>query len=111
MARIGIRGSRVGAGPGGEGERGPSVNRVMVTFWCAIGHSTRPVFAETAEIPVIWDCGRCDRPAGLDPDNPPTRIPVGPFKTHLAYVRERRNDLDAEAILAEALTKLRAAAV
>jgi len=83
----------------------------MVTFWCAIGHSTRPVFAETAEIPAIWDCGRCDRPAGLDPDNPPTRIPVGPFKTHLAYVRERRSDLDAEAILAEALTKLRAAAV
>lgn len=110
MARTGIRGSRVGAGPGGEGERGPSVRRVAVTFWCAIGHSTSPMFAESAEIPVIWDCRGCDRPAGLDPDNPPTRMPVGPFKTHLAYVRERRSDTDAEAILAEALVKLRAAA-
>lgn len=110
MARIGIRGSRVGAGPGGEGQRGPSVTRVTVTFWCAIGHATRPVFAESADIPAVWECRDCDRPAGPDRDNPPTHIPVGPFKTHLAYVRERRSDIDAEAILAEALTKLRAAA-
>lgn len=110
MTRTGIRGSRVGAGPGGEGERGPSVNRVTVTFWCAIGHATRPVFAASAEVPETWDCRDCDRPAGLDPGNPPARIPVGPFKTHLAYVRERRSDIDAEAILAEALTRLRTAA-
>lgn len=30
-----------------------------------------------------------------------------PYKTHLAYVRERRSDADGEAILAEALAKLR----
>jgi hypothetical protein len=110
MGRTAIRGSKVGAGPGGETERGPSVGRVAVTFWCAIGHSTRPVFARSAEIPAVWDCGDCDRPAGLDPDNPPARIPIGPFKTHLAYVRERRSDADAEAILAEALTRLRTVA-
>jgi hypothetical protein len=110
MARSGIRGSRVGAGPNGEPERGPSVNRVAVTFWCASGHSTRPVFAATAVIPPTWDCNDCDRPAGLDPDNPPAPILTGPFKSHLAYVRDRRSDADAEAILTEALNKLRATA-
>jgi hypothetical protein len=32
---------------------------------------------------------------------------VEPYKTHLAYVRERRDDKDGEAILAEALEALR----
>ncbi|NUR57676.1 MAG: RNA polymerase-binding protein RbpA [Catenulispora sp.] len=108
MARSGIRGSRIGAGPGGENERGPSIRRVEVTFWCAMGHSTRPVFAASADIPDTWDCRDCDRPAGLDPDNPPAPALAGPFKSHLAYVRDRRSDTEAEAILAEALTKLRA---
>ena len=108
--RSAIRGSKVGAGPGGENERGPGVGRVAVTFWCATGHSTTPVFAESAEIPLTWDCRNCDGLAGLDPDNPPTRASVGPFKSHLAYVRDRRNAVEAEAILAEALTRLRTAA-
>jgi len=110
MGRSGIRGSRIGAGPRGENERGPSVTRVAVTFWCAIGHSTSPIFAATADVPTTWDCNACDRPAGLDPDNPPALAPTGPFKSHLAYVRDRRSPADADAILAEALTKLRAAA-
>ena len=46
-------------------------------------------------------------PAGQDRDNPPAPTKVEPYKTHLAYVRERRNDEDGEAILAEALAKLR----
>jgi hypothetical protein len=32
---------------------------------------------------------------------------VEPYKTHLAYVKERRSDADGEAILAEALQRLR----
>ena len=56
-----IRGSRVGAGPMGEAERGESAPRVE------------------------------------------------PYKTHLAYVKERRSDSDGEAILAEALARLRGA--
>jgi len=110
MARSGVRGSRIGAGPSGENERGPAVARAVVTFFCAIGHTTNTVFAASAEVPATWDCHDCDRPAGLDPNNPPVSIPSGPYKSHLAYVRERRSDADAEAILAEALTKLRAAA-
>jgi len=30
-----------------------------------------------------------------------------PYKSHLAYVKERRSDADGEAILAEALAKVR----
>lgn len=110
MVRSAVRGSRVGAGPRGENERGPSVSRIAVTFWCAIGHSTSSIFAASAEVPATWDCHHCDRPAGLDPDNPPAAVAKAPFRTHLAYVRERRSEADAEIILAEALAKLRAAA-
>ena len=41
-----IRGSRVGAGPMGEAERGDAAPRVFVSYWCANGHETRPSFAE-----------------------------------------------------------------
>jgi hypothetical protein len=108
MARSsGIRGSRIGAGPVGESERGHRVERVAVTFWCGHGHATQAHFAESAQVPQIWDCHACGEPAGTDPDNPPTAAPTAPFKTHLAYVRERRSDADAEILLAEALARLR----
>ena len=105
-----IRGSRVGAGPMGEAERGDAAPRVLVTFWCANGHSVRPSFAEEqgVDLPEQWDCPRCGFPAGRDPNNPPSPPRVEPYKTHLAYVKERRSDADGEAILDEALTKLRA---
>jgi hypothetical protein len=102
------RGSRVGAGPMGEAERGESAPRKRVSFWCANRHESRPSFAEEAQIPELWDCPRCGYPASRDRDNPPAPPKVEPYKTHLAYVRERRNDVDGDAILSEALDKLRA---
>ncbi|WP_406204467.1 RNA polymerase-binding protein RbpA [Kitasatospora sp. NBC_01560] len=102
-----IRGSRVGAGPMGEAERGESAPRNRITFWCANKHETRPSFAAEAVIPDTWDCPRCGFPAGQDEQNPPAPSRNEPYKTHLAYVRERRTDADGEAILAEALAKLR----
>ncbi|MDH6134507.1 rubredoxin [Kitasatospora sp. MAA4] len=102
-----IRGSRVGAGPMGEAERGESAPRNRISFWCANKHETRPSFAAEAVIPDTWDCPRCGFPAGQDEDNPPAPSRNEPYKTHLAYVRERRSDADGEAILAEALAKLR----
>ncbi|AUY49448.1 MULTISPECIES: RNA polymerase-binding protein RbpA [Streptomycetaceae] len=102
-----IRGSRVGAGPMGEAERGESAPRNRITFWCANKHETRPSFAAEAVIPDTWDCPRCGFPAGQDEHNPPAPSRNEPYKTHLAYVRERRTDADGEAILAEALAKLR----
>jgi len=91
----------------GESERGERAPRVRVSFFCANGHETRPSFAEDAAIPDSWDCPRCGFPAGTDRTNTPPPPTHEPYKTHLAYVRERRNDADGEAILQEALAKLR----
>ena len=79
-----------------------------ISFWCANRHEVRPSFAVDAAIPDTWDCPRCGYPAGRDVDNPPAPPKIEPYKTHLAYVRERRSDEDGEAILAEALERLRA---
>ena len=102
-----IRGSRVGAGPMGEAERGEAAPRVWVSFWCANRHETRPSFATDAAIPDTWECPRCGNPAGQNEQAPPNPPRVEPYKTHLAYVKERRSDSDGEAILAEALARLR----
>jgi hypothetical protein len=109
MARSsGVRGRRVGSGPAGESDRGGNLGaRVAVTFWCAEGHSTRAMFAAEAVTPDTWDCRGCSLPAGQDRDNPPPATRVQPYKTHLAYVRERRSDADAEVLLAQALARLR----
>jgi len=102
-----IRGSRVGAGPMGEAERGDVAERLHVTFYCAKGHQTKPSFAADAPIPETWDCPRCGLPASQDADNPPAAPKVEPYKTHLAYVKERRSDVDGDAILTEALDRYR----
>ena len=59
-------------------------------------------------IPELWDCPRCGLPAGRDTENPPAPPRTEPYKTHLAYVKERRSDADGAAILEEALGRLRA---
>ena len=91
----------------GEAERGDSAPRHRVSFYCANGHETRPSFATEAAVPSEWDCPRCGLPAGRDRENPPAAPKIEPYKTHLAYVKERRSDEDGEAILNEALAKLR----
>ena len=103
-----IRGTRVGAGPMGEAERGEAAPRRRVPFWCAQGHETQVSFASDAEVPELWDCPRCGLPAGRDNTNPPAPPRTEPYKTHLAYVKERRSDADGAAILEEALGRLRA---
>jgi hypothetical protein len=102
-----IRGSRVGAGPMGESARGRSVPRQRVSYYCAQGHESGPNFAADADVPEVWDCARCGLPASQDADNPPPEPRVEPYKTHLAYVKERRSESDGEAILSEALKALR----
>ena len=104
-----IRGSRVGAGPMGEAERGEAAPRIVVTYWCVNGHETSPSFAVQSEgsAPETWDCPRCGFPAGQDRDNPPAPLRTEPYKTHLAYVKERRTDADGQVILEEALAALR----
>ena len=84
--------------------------RVTVSFWCEAGHLTQPSFADTALVPEQWECPGCGQPAGRDRDNPPVPAPIAPYKTHLAYVRERRSDAEGAILLAEALARLRATA-
>jgi hypothetical protein len=92
----------------GEAERGDAAPRQRVSFWCANGHEARPSFALEAPVPDTWDCPKCGLPASRDSENPPPAPRIEPYKTHLAYVKERRDDDDGEAILAEALERLRA---
>jgi hypothetical protein len=106
-----IRGSRVGAGPMGEQDRGFHAERIQVFYWCANGHELSPYFTaaiEPEEIPVTLDCPNCGMPAGRDKENPPSVAKLEPYKTHLAYVKERRTEEEAEALLADALQQLRA---
>ena len=104
-----IRGSRVGSGPSGEAERGESAARVVVSYWCGNGHEVRPNFAqeEGVEIPDQWECPRCGLPAGQDQENPPRAPKAEVYKTHLAYVKERRSDTEGAALLEERLGQLR----
>ena len=102
-----IRGSRVGSSPMRPDERSEPAPRRDVVYYCAAGHDSIIKFAADAVEPDTWDCPRCGQPAGRDEQHPPGGRRAEPYKSHLAYVKERRSDAEAEAILAEALTKLR----
>ena len=91
----------------GEKERGESAPRQRVSFFCANGHEVKPAFAMDAALPDTWDCPRCGLPASMDSDNPPPAPKIEPYKTHLAYVKERRSDAEAKDILNEAIQTLR----
>ena len=106
-----IRGSRVGSGPMGEQDRGYHADRVAISYWDVQGNETVRYFAANLpeeEIPDIIDSPSTGLPAGRDKENPPQLAKTEPYKTHLAYVKERRTDEDGEAILDEALAALRA---
>lgn len=106
-----IRGSRVGSGPMGEQDHGNHAPRVRVTYWDCLGNETVRYFSadvDPAEIPETIDCPVSGLPAGRDRENPPTPDKHEPYKTHLAYVKERRSDEEGRQILEEALERLRA---
>lgn len=105
-----IRGSRVGAGPMGEADRGYQAARVERNYYCSNGHATNRAFAanvDELEIPEQLDCPNCGLPAGQDKDNPPIIAKHEPYKTHLAYVKERRTDDEAKELLEEAVSAVR----
>jgi hypothetical protein len=105
-----IRGSRVGAGPMGEQYRGFKSERVERHYYCINGHTQSPQFAahvDPAEIPDMIDCPNCGLPAGQDKKNPPQILKHEPYKTHLAYVKERRTLDEAKALLDEALSSIK----
>lgn len=105
-----IRGSRVGAGPMGEQDRGFKAERITVSYFCSAGHEYSPQYAanvDAAEIPELLDCPSCGLPAGQDKANPPVIAKHEPYKTHLAYVKERRTEAEAKELLEEAVAAVR----
>ncbi|WP_030491578.1 RNA polymerase-binding protein RbpA [Micromonospora chokoriensis] len=102
-----IRGARVGSAPMRPDERHQPAPRQDVTYWCRNDHRIDIRIAADVEPPPLWDCTRCGLPAGRDAQNPPGRVRAEPFKSHLAYVKERRTAEEGEALLAEALAALR----
>ncbi|HEY1531907.1 MAG TPA: RNA polymerase-binding protein RbpA [Galbitalea sp.] len=106
-----IRGSRVGAGPMGEQDRGFHAERIQISYWDELGNETVRNFAANLpeeEIPDIIDSPSTGLPAGRDRENPPSVAKLEPYKTHLAYVKERRTEKEAAELLEEALEQLRA---
>lgn len=105
-----IRGTRVGSGPMGEQDRGIQAERIAVSYWDAMGNETVRYFSahiDAEEIPELIDSPTTGLPAGRDKENPP-ELPVNePYKTHLAYVKERRTEKEAHQILDDALARLR----
>ena len=105
-----IRGSRVGAGPMGEQYRGFKSERVQRSYYCINGHVQEPMFTahiDPSEIPDMIDCPNCGMPAGQDKKNPPEIVKHEPYKTHLAYVKERRTSDEAKNLLDEAMASIR----
>ena len=115
----GFRGTRAGVteGTGSSFEsedHGKALPRIQISYWCAKGHETRPVFIKLPEdqIPPVWDCRRCGAPASRDGQAAAAADAMDDgYKTHLEYVKERRSGQDAEDVLAGALEKLRSRGV
>lgn len=105
-----IRGTRVGSGPMGEQDHGFHADRVAISYWDALGNETIRYFAAglpEEEIPEVIDHPQSGLPAGRDRNNPPEVAKAEPYKTHLAYVKERRSDEEAAELLEDALRQLR----
>ena len=105
-----IRGTRVGSGPMGEQDHGSHAERTAVSYWDIEGNETVRYYAADVpadQIPETIDSPTTGLPAGRDKNNPPQIAKTEPYKTHLAYVKERRTEEEAQEILADALDRLR----
>jgi RNA polymerase-binding protein len=94
----------------GEQDRGYHADRIQVSYWDEMGNETVRNFAANLpadEIPEIIDSPSTGLPAGRDKANPPSVAKLEPYKTHLAYVKERRTEKEAAELLEEALQQLR----
>src|SRR5699024_8741736 len=105
-----IRCTRVGAVPVGEHDHGYHADRGAISYWAVLGNETVLYFAANVrdyEIPETIDGPHSGLLAGRDKDNPPAVNKPEPYKTHLAYVKERRTDEEAATLLDDALLQLR----
>jgi hypothetical protein len=94
----------------GEQDRGFKAERITISYYCSAGHEYSPQYAasvDATEIPELLDCPSCGLPAGQDKANPPIIAKHEPYKTHLAYVKERRTATEAKELLEEAVAAVR----
>jgi hypothetical protein len=94
----------------GEQDHGYHADRVAISYWDALGNETVRYFVADLpdeEIPDTIDSPTTGLPAGRDKENPPSVAKLEPYKTHLAYVKERRTEAEAEQLLEDALRQLR----
>ena len=106
-----LRGGRLGGAPGAEIDRGGPVEpRQRISYWCRDGHESNPTFAVDAEVPDMWECGVCGRPASRSESEPPAPEPAygASPKTPWEFLMMRRTLADGEKLLDEALERLRA---
>lgn len=95
----------------GELDHGARADRIKISYWDALGNETVRYFAADValeDIPEQIDSPSNGLPAGRDRNNPPNEAKNEPYKTHLAYVKERRTPEEAEQLLEDALQRLRA---
>ena len=101
----GFRGTRAGVTEGTgfsfeSEDHGKPLPRIRVSYWCAKGHETTPVFLKLPEdqIPLVWDCRKCGGPASRDGEAAAADALDDGYKSHLEYVKERRGDPDAQQV-------------
>lgn len=84
--------------------------RQLVEFKCPKGHEFSLAFAEGVELPVVWQCQRCQASAQRLVDG---EIVTGDVseddapRTHYDMVKERRSQEELEELLEEMLVSMR----
>jgi hypothetical protein len=94
----------------GEQDHGNHAERTAVSYWDIEGNETVRHYAADVpadQIPETIDSPTTGLPAGRDKNSPPELAKNEPYKTHLAYVKERRTPEEAQQILDDALHQLR----
>jgi hypothetical protein len=110
-----LRGSQAGSHSSLEREDIDLAERSAIEYECASGHPTVLWYAAEAErIPDRVSCRRCRREAvAITPDERVNPSPTDgssafrPFKTPVEYLHDRRTMPELEALLADAIGRLR----
>ncbi len=107
MADRALRGVGLGAKSFEDEEGIEFASRVQVGFDCPQGHHFELTFATDAELPAIWECPKCGKPANRTDGTLPEAKDEKPPRTHWDMLIERRSISDLEELLAERLELLR----
>lgn len=105
-----MRGMRLGS-QSLESEKGVELSaRQLVEFKCPKGHDFTLAFAEGVELPLVWQCQRCQASAQRFADG---ELVTGEAteedapRTHYDMVKERRSEQELEDLLEEMLVSMR----